>query len=221
MGEWIELTAADGHQLAAYKAEPAEPPRAGLVVVQEIFGVNSHVREVTDQFSAAGYRAIAPAYFDRTARNIELDYGEDDIAEGRRLRSQLAWVGIVADTDAAITALETSKVGLVGYCFGGTVAWVAADACQLDAAVGYYGGQIPDEAGRQPKCPVMLHFGAEDAAIPLESVEAVKTAHPSVPIYIYDGAGHGFNCDRRSSYHADAARLANERTLAFLSEHLS
>ena len=220
MGDWIELAAADGHKLAAYTAEPATAPAAGLVIAQEIFGVNVHIRDVVDRFAEAGYRAIAPAYFDRLERSVELDYTPDDMATGRGLKGQLSWETVITDTNAAIAALGTAKAGLVGYCYGGTIAWIAADACRLDAVVGYYGGQIAEEVARQPKCPLMLHFGAEDAAVPLDGVEAVKAAHPDIPIHIYDGAGHGFNCDRRGSYHAEAARLAGERTMAFLTAHL-
>ena len=182
--------------------------------------MNAHIREVADRFAAGGYRAIAPAYFDRVERGVNFDYTPDNVVEGRALRGRLTWEAVIADTDAALAALDAAKAGLVGYCLGGTIAWIAADACRLDVAVGYYGGQIPDEMARRPKCPIMLHFGADDAAIPLDGVDAVRTAHPDVPIHVYEGAGHGFNCDRRSSYHAEAARLAGERTHAFLAQHL-
>lgn len=219
-GETIRLTAADGHECDAYLARPAGAPTAGLVVVQEIFGVNGHIRGVVDGFAADGYLTIAPALFDRTERGVALGYGEDDVTRGRALRSEIPWDKVTLDMAAAADAVrEAGRVVTVGYCWGGSVAWLAACRIGVDAAVGYYGGQIYELRGETPQCPTLLHFGDQDAAIPLDQVEAVGAAHPDVTIHIYP-AGHGFNCDQRASFHADSASIARERTLAFFAEHL-
>jgi len=221
MGQTITLTASDGHELSAYRADPAGTPRGGLVIVQEIFGVNSHIRGVADGFAADGYVAIAPALFDRIERGVDFGYDADSIASGRELKGRMAWDDAVTDMAAAVAALGGMKIGVVGYCMGGTLAWLAATRIAgLSAAVGYYGGQIDDFRDETPTCPVMLHFGTEDASIPMDAVEAVRAAHPDIPIHIYEGAGHGFNCDQRGSYHAQAAATARERTLAFLRENV-
>ena len=219
-GETIELTAADGHRLEAYLARPAGTPRAGLMVVQEIFGVNRHIRAVTEGFARDGYLAVAPALFDRRERGLALGYEAEDVARGRALKGAISWEAAAQDTAAAIAAVEQAgKVGVVGYCWGGSIAWLAACRLPVAAAVGYYGGQVRELSGETPRCPVMLHFGEQDTAIPLEDVEAVRSRHPEVPIHLYP-AGHGFNCDLRGSYHAESAALARERTMAFLAEHL-
>lgn len=222
MGEFVTLTASGGHELAAWRSEPEGTPRAGLVVVQEIFGVNSHIRAVADGFAADGYLVLAPALFDRVEPGIELGYDADDVQKGRDIRAKIAHDDAVKDMKAAVEALadESLKVGVVGYCWGGSLAWNAATRLErVAAAVGYYGGMIPDMADEQPKHPVMLHFGETDQSIPLEGVEKVRSAHPDVPIHIYP-AGHGFNCDHRGSYHAESAALARERTLAFFAQTL-
>ena len=223
-GETIELTTAEGHRLGAYLARPAGTPRAGLVILQEIFGVNRHIRAVAEGFARDGYLALAPALFDRRDRGLELGYEAEDVARGRALKGATSWEEVAEDTAAAIEALGVAlsgagKVGVVGYCWGGSIAWLAACRLPVAAAVGYYGGQVRELSGKTPRCPVMLHFGEQDAAIPLEDVEAVRRLHPEVPIHLYP-AGHGFNCDLRGSYHAESAALARERTTAFLDQHL-
>ena len=218
----IELTAADGHRLSAYRADPppGTKPRGGIVVIQEIFGVNRHMRRMTDGFAADGYVAICPALFDRVERGVDLGYGPDDIAQGRDLRGKIAWPQTLADMAAAIAAArKAGKVGTVGYCWGGSIAWRAATQLNVDAAVGYYGGMVAEFANEQPKCPVMLQFGEKDASIPLTDVEKVKKAHPGLPIHVYP-ADHGFNCEDRKQYDAAAARPARERTLAFFRRHV-
>ncbi len=221
MGTNVTLTAADGHSLGAYQAEPAGTPKGAVVIVQEIFGVNSHIRSVVDRFAEAGYRTIAPALFDRAQPGVELGYDEDTMKEGFALRGQVTWENALADIGAGVEAVRSGgKVAVVGYCWGGSIAWMAADSLTIDAASGWYGGQIHDELARQPKCPVQLHFGTEDHSIPNEKVEAIRAAHPDIPVYVYDGAGHGFNCDDRGSYHADASGLATQRTLEFLAENI-
>ena len=216
MGENLELKAADGHRLGAYLARPEGPARAGLVVCQEIFGVNGHIREVADGFAAEGYLTIAPCLFDRVRPSVELGYNADDVAEGRALRGEISWDQVVADVAAAVEAAsEAGKVGVVGYCWGGSVAWLAACRLPVAAAVGYYGGQIYEHRDESPGCPVMLHFGEKDAMIPQDQVEAVGALHPAVEIFTYP-AGHGFNCRPRGDFHPESAALALERTLAFL-----
>jgi carboxymethylenebutenolidase len=222
MGEMLTLTAEDGHRLAAYRAAPPGAPRGGLVVVQEIFGVNSHIRKVTDGFAADGYVALAPALFDRVERDYQTGYAQADIERGRAVRGKLGVDDAVKDVRAAVRELARAaqKVGVVGYCFGGTVAWLAATRIDgVAAAVGYYGGGVADAAHEKPRCAVLLHWGETDASIPPEHWERVRAQHPAVPMHVYP-AGHGFNCDERGSYHAESARLARERTLAFLRQHV-
>ena len=221
MGEIIQLSAADGHQLDAYLAQPAGAPMGSLVVVQEIFGVNSHIRSVCDRYAAAGYRALAPAMFDRLEKGVEFGYQPDDITQGRALKDKCDWPEAAADVEAARVHLAAGgKVGIVGYCWGGSLAFLGACEGGFSAAVGYYGGQIIPLIDRKPVCPVLLHFGDQDAGIPLSDVEQIRAAHPGATIHIYEGAGHGFNCDRRGSFDQAAADLALERTLAFFAEHL-
>jgi carboxymethylenebutenolidase len=221
VGTTIRGTAADGHELSIYRADPKDTPRGALVIVQEIFGVNSHVRGVCDDYAGQGYVAVAPALFDRVEPGIELGYQPDDVSAGRAIREKVSLDQALADLEAAAKEVAgAGRIGVVGYCWGGTVAWVAATRSRtFAAAVSYYGGGVPDLAGEQPNCPVQLHFGDQDHAILLEGVERLKAAHPELPVYIYP-AGHGFNCEQRASYHAESARLARERALAFLREHI-
>jgi carboxymethylenebutenolidase len=222
MSKTIRLTAADGHTLDAYVAEPKGKPRAAVIVVQEIFGVNSHIRSVADGYAAEGYLAIAPAMFDRAERNFDSGYTPDDIQRGRDTMQKIGWDKAMADVTAALDeAKPAGKVGIVGYCWGGTVVWLAAARVPgLAAAVSYYGGGVPNFIDEQPRCPVMFHFGEKDASIPLERAKAVAAAHPGAISHFYP-AGHGFNCDQRGSYDAIAARVARERTLEFFAKHLA
>lgn len=217
------LTAADGFSFGAYEALPTGKPKGGIVVIQEIFGVNPHIRAVVDDYAAEGYAAIAPQIFDRAERNVELGYtDQDEFQKGIRLAFQdLEREQTLLDLQAAIDAIGAhGKVGVVGYCFGGLLTWLAA--CELKhvaAASAYYGGGIAKEAERTAKCPVIMHFGERDAHIPLKDVETIHKAQPDVEIFIY-AADHGFNCDARGSYDAQSARLAKERTLAHFAKHL-
>ncbi|HKF47395.1 MAG TPA: dienelactone hydrolase family protein [Terracidiphilus sp.] len=223
MGEQVSLRAADGQQLGAYVARPEGEPLAGLVVVQEIFGVNAHIRAVTDSFALNGFLAIAPALFDRIEPGVELGYEGADLQRAMSFIPRLNIDKAVMDTEAAVryAAKSTGKnVGVIGYCFGGTIAWLAATRLPVQAAVGYYGGRIGNYADKQPKAPVMLHFGRKDAHIPEEEVNKVKSAHPEVEIFWYE-AGHAFNCDRRPSYNAEAATEARNRSVSFLKKHLA
>jgi carboxymethylenebutenolidase len=222
MSERVVLTAEDGHRFGGYRARPAGPPRAGLVVVQEIFGVNAHIKAVTDGFAGDGYLALAPALFDRVESGFAVGYTPDDIERGRAIRGKIGWDTMVMDLRAAVRALrdEGLRVGVVGYCMGGTMAWLAATRVDgVAAAVGYYGGAVAEFAAEQPRCPVLLHWGETDASIPKEHWHRVQTAHPDVPMHVYP-AGHGFNCDARASYHEPSARLARQRTLDFFRQHL-
>ena len=222
MGEMITLTAEDGHRLAAYRATPAGTPRGALVVVQEIFGVNSHIKNVTDKFAADGYVAIAPALFDRVEREFETGYAPADIERGRAVRGKLQIEDAVRDVAAAVKEAQKTghKVGVVGYCFGGTMAWLAATRIPgVAAASSFYGGGVADTAGEQPKCPVIFHFGETDASIPKDHWDRIKAQHPKIPMHIYP-AGHGFACDERGSFHEPSARQARERTITFFREHV-
>jgi len=221
MGKMIQLTASDGHKLDAYRADPAGKPRGAIVVIQEIFGVNSHVKQVADGYAADGYLAIAPAMFDRAQKNFDVGYTPDDIAKGREIRAKVTNDMALKDAQAAVNeAAKAGKVGIVGYCWGGLVAWLAsAKVTGLVAAAPYYGGGILDNADLQPKVPVMGHFGDKDAHIPVEGVKKLAEKHPKQQIFIY-AADHGFNCDQRGSYNAPAAKQARERTLGFFRKHV-
>lgn len=223
MGEHVTLRAEDGHQLDAYVARPARDPIAGLVLVQEVFGVNEHMRSVADRYAKDGFLAVAPALFDRIERGVELKYESSDMQKAMALRKKLNTDDLLKDTAAAAGYARTEtgkKTGVIGYCLGGSIAWLAACRLKIDAAVGYYGGYIAQHASEQPKCPVMLHFGKKDDHIPLESVEKIQRAHPEMPVFLYD-AGHGFNNDAKSSYEAESAKLARERSLSFLKKNLA
>jgi len=221
MGEWIELTAADGFKLSAYRAEPAGPPRGALVVAQEIFGVNSHIRSICDGYAADGYAAIAPALFDRYERGVDIGYTAQDVAHGRELKARAGIDAALLDVAAARADVASAgKVGVIGYCWGGYIAWIAAARhADFACAVPYYGGGMTDAIAEQPKCPVMAHFGERDAHIPLAGLKALAAAHPSAQVFIYP-ADHGFNCDQRGAFDAASARLARERTLEFLRRYL-
>ena len=223
MGKNIQLKAPDGFQLGAYVAEPVASPLGAVVVIQEIFGVNQHIREVTDGYAAAGYYAIAPKIFDRIEADIELGYEADDMGKGVELAFQkLAMPTTLSDIQTAINvAAEHGKVGVVGYCFGGLLTWLSAcDLDGVDAASSYYGGGVAGQMDKSPKCPVIMHFGELDAHIPMTDVETVRQAQPETPVYVY-AADHGFNCDHRASYDSAAAATALERTLAHFSDHLN
>ena len=222
MGENIRLTASDGFVCDAYVARPAGVPKGGIVVVQEIFGVNPHIRSVADRYAAEGYLAVAPALFDRAEPGFESGYQPEDMPRAYAMIGKVSSGPALLDIAAAIAfAAEAGKVGVVGFCWGGTLAWTAAAKLPgLSAAVGYYGGNILDLTDLQPQCPVMLHFGALDDHIPVDKVRAFAAARPELPIFIYD-AGHGFNCDARGSYDATSAKLAQERTSAHFAKHLA
>jgi len=222
MGTTITLNSPDGHAFSAYKAEPTGRPRGAIVVIQEIFGVNSHIRGLCDGFARDGYLAIAPALYDRAERGVDLGYGEADVARGREIRTRLDWADVMRDVQTARDeAAKAGKVGIVGYCWGGTVTWLAASRVSgLAAAAPYYGGGMGQLADEPIKVPTMCHFGAKDPMIPLSDVEKIRKAHPEAEVHVYD-ADHGFNCDQRHHYDAAAAKLARERTMALFAKHVA
>ena len=223
MGQLIELTASDGKTIEAYRAEPEGTPRGGVVIIQEIWGVNSHIRSVADGYAADGYLAIAPAIFDRVEPGVKMDdYNDETMGKGFGIMGKVDADNALLDVEAAAgAASEAGKVGVVGFCFGGRMAWLSASHLDgIAASVAYYGGGIPGLASEQPKCPVILHFGEADTHIPLDTVQEFQKSHPSLPVHIYDGAEHGFNCDRRASFHEAASKLARERTLEFLGQNV-
>jgi carboxymethylenebutenolidase len=221
MGEFTTIMARDGHEFQAYLAAPTAKPRGAIVVLQEIFGVNSHIRAVTDGFASAGYTAIAPALFDRIRRGIELGYGPEDRQQAIGSMQQLKTDDVLKDVGAAIAVVRNSgRVGVVGYCWGGRIAYLTACDLPIACAVVYY-GKLADQLAKRPKRPVMYHFGTLDKSIPLSDVDKIRTAHPEGIVYTYEGAEHGFNCDQRSSYNPEAAALARERTLGFFARYLA
>lgn len=217
----MRLRAEDGHEFEAYTAGAHSQKRA-LIIVQEIFGVNGHIRSVANDYANQGFYAIAPALFDRVQRNLELGYGPDDRKKGMQVATQVGMETALKDVAASLKYAQEKtggKVGVIGYCWGGTLAWLAATRLQPAAAVGYYGGQIAKYAAEKPHCPVMLHFGKKDAHIPISDIEIIQKHNAGVPVYLYD-AGHGFNCDQRESFDPASAALARERTLEFLRKNL-
>jgi carboxymethylenebutenolidase len=222
MGQNVTLTAADGHKFSAYRADPAGTPKGAVVVIQEIFGVNEHIRAVTDRFAQEGYVAIAPSLFDRIEPGFESGYGPDDMGKARAFMQKADFAAMLRDTDAAKEAVKSAgPVAVVGFCLGGSIAFSAATSLDgFSAAVGYYGGRIAKVADQKPRCPTMLHFGDHDQSIPMSDVEAIKQNRPDVDIFVYH-AGHGFNCDQRPSYDAESAKLAWERTMGHLQKTLA
>ena len=221
MGKMIELTAPDGHKFSAYRAEPAGKPKGGLIVAMEIFGVNSHIRSVADGYAADGYLAIAPALFDRVQRGYDTGYSPEEIQRGREMIGKVSIDDALKDVAAARQNVDSAgKVAVVGYCWGGTVAFRSAcNVAGLQAAIAYYGGGIPGMIALKPQCPVMFHWGETDQSIPMDKAKEFATAHKDQTHYFY-AAGHGFNCDQRGSYNAEAAKLARKRTLEFLAKYV-
>lgn len=221
MGDYTTLMARDGHEFRAWLAAPQGPPKGAVVVLQEIFGVNSHIRAVTDSFAAEGYVAVAPSLFDRVRRGIEIGYSEKEVQEGRGYMMQLKQDQTLKDIAAAIAIVKhAGRVGAVGYCWGGRMAYLAASELPVACSVAYYGGGITQLLDKKPKVPVMYHFGERDKHITQEDVAKIQAAHPEGMFYIYP-ADHGFNCDQRGSFDAQSAALARQRTLAFFNRYLT
>jgi len=216
MGEFTTLMARDGHEFNAWLAAPQGGARGALVLAQEIFGVNHHIRGVADGFAADGYLVIAPCLFDRIRRGIELGYSEADTKEGRGYRLQIPKEKTILDLTACINVVKHSgRVGVLGYCWGGTLAYIAACELPVACAISYYGGQIKDQLEKSPRRPVLYHFGEKDPYIPASDIEKIRAADPTGEFHLYP-ADHGFNCDERASYDAASAALARRRTVAFL-----
>ena len=223
MGVSITITSGDGFELDAYLAMPEGEPKAAILVIQEIFGVNAHIREVADGYAADGYAALAPALFDRVEKGVELDYEGDDLARGAGIAfNELDMANTLADLAACANHLTIyGKVGSVGYCYGGLMSFLSScNSDVLACSVGYYGGGIANNLDQKPKIPLMLHFGELDAHIPMEDVEKIKAVNTDVPVHTYN-ADHGFNCDHRASFNAQAAKIARERTIEFFEQHLA
>jgi carboxymethylenebutenolidase len=222
VGQDIKLTASDHVQLGAYRADPAGAPKGAVVVIQEIFGVNHHIRSVCDRLAAEGYVAIAPAIFDRIEPNFTSGYSPDEVAVARKLVANPDWAAMLRDTQAAIDAVKNvGPIGIIGFCLGGSVAYAAATKLSgLSAAIGYYGGAIARFADDKPKVPTQLHFGENDAGIPLSDVETIKAKRGEVEVFTYPGAQHGFHCDERASYDKKSADIAWPRSMAFFAKNL-
>jgi carboxymethylenebutenolidase len=220
MGEFTTLMARDGHEFRAWLSAPSGKGKGAVVVIQEIFGVNSHIRAVTDSFAAEGYVAIAPSLFDRVRRGIELGYSDEEMQEGRGYVMQLKPEQTMKDIAASLAIVKHSgRTGAVGYCWGGRMAYLAACELPLSCSVVYYGGGITQLLEKKPKCPVMYHFAERDKHIPMDDVAKIQAAHPEGIFHLYP-ADHGFNCDQRGSYDAPSAALARQRTLEFLNQHI-
>ncbi|MET0280935.1 MAG: dienelactone hydrolase family protein [Steroidobacteraceae bacterium] len=220
MSEFTRLMARDGHEFDAWLAPAQGTPRGAVLVLQEIFGVNSHIRAVTDGFAKAGYLAIAPSLFDRVKRNVELGYGPETMEQGRGYALQLKEEQLLLDMQACINVVKhAGPVGVVGYCWGGSLAYLAACTLPVRAAVAYYGTRIAQMLDRQPRVPVLYHFGERDQSIPPENIARIRAANPAGEFHLYP-ADHGFNCDQRASFDAASSQLALQRTLAFLAQHL-
>jgi carboxymethylenebutenolidase len=222
VGQDITLTASDGFKLGAYRTQPEGKPKGAVVVIQEIFGVNDHIRTVCDRFAVQGYVAVAPSIFDRTEPNFQSGYSPEEIAIARKFVANPDWPAMLRDTQAAIDSVgDIGNVGIIGFCLGGSVAFAAATKLTgLSAAIGYYGGAVVRFADDKPTVPTQLHFGEKDHGIPPSDVETIRAKRPDVEIFVYDGAEHGFNCDQRASYNKASADVARERSLAFLAKHL-
>jgi carboxymethylenebutenolidase len=222
VGQDIKLTASDNFQLGGYRADPKAAPKAAVVVIQEIFGVNHHIRAVCDRLAGEGYVAIAPSIFDRVEPNFTCGYSPDEIAVARKFVANPDWEAMLRDTQAAIDAVKNvGPVGIIGFCLGGSVAYAAATKLSgLSAAIGYYGGAIVRFADDKPKVPTQLHFGEKDAGIPLADVETIKAKRPEVETHVYPGAQHGFHCDERASYDKTSADVAWPRSMGFFAKHL-
>jgi carboxymethylenebutenolidase len=220
MGSQVNLRAKEGFELSAYKAGPENSAR-GLIIVQEIFGLNAHIRDVADRFAIQGYKVVAPAMFDRIERGIDMGYSEEKRLKGREYRGRMKDSETVADIEAAAAALGTSRCGILGYSLGAYVAWLGATRTRVfQTACGWYGGGMAALRDEKPNCAVQLHFGDQDASVPMADVEALRQARPEVEIYIYPGAKHGFGCDARAAFSQADYDLAQGRTLTFLDRHL-
>ena len=222
MGEWIEVVSGDGFALGCYAARPKGAPKGGILVIQEIFGVNAHIREVADGYAAEGYLAWAPALYDRVEKGFECGYTPEDIARARDIRTGAPFETAVEDMAATVEGLRAAgagRIGSVGYCWGGSCSFLVATRIGVAASVVYYGGQIVPFKDETAKNPLLMHFGEHDHGIPMADVEAIRAAQPQAEVHVYP-AGHGFNCNHRGDWHEESASLARERSLAFFASHV-
>lgn len=221
MSDRVEVRAADGHRFQVYRVTPQGAPKGLVVIAPEIFGVNDHIRSVADGYAADGYLTLAPQLFDRHVPDFEAGYDQTSIEAGRAVMSEISFDEALRDVEACLQfGADAGKAAVVGYCWGGTIAWLAAARLQgLACSVSYYGGGIPDHRDEKPQCPLMLHFGELDTRPSLDDAKAIAAANPSAEAYFYP-AGHGFNCNERGSYDEASSKLARQRTLDFLSRHL-
>ena len=219
----VTLKASDGHSFGAYRADPDGSTRGAIVVIQEIFGVNSHIRSICDRLAQLGYVAIAPALFDRSEPDFQSGYSPQEVERAREFIANADMDGFVRDTDAARAEVtHMGKVGIAGFCLGGSVAFMAATRLAgFSAASGFYGGRISAIAHETPRCPTQLHYGSQDHGIPMSNVDSVRSQRPDCDIYVYEGAGHGFNCDERESFHADSAAKAWARMLKLFEDNIT
>ena len=222
MGKHFSLVSSDSFKLGAYRADPAGPAKGGVVLIQEIFGVNHHIRAVCDRLADAGYVVIAPSIFDRIEPHFQSGYSADEVAVARKFVANPDWAAMLLDTQAAIDAVKNvGPVGIIGFCLGGSIAYAAATKLKgLSAAIGYYGGAVVRFADDKPKVPTQLHFGEQDHGIPLTDVDTIKAKRAEVEVYVYPGAQHGFHCDERASYDKASADIAWPRSLEFFAKHL-
>ena len=221
MNELLKITAKDNHQFAAYISQPSGKPKAGIVIIQEIFGVNAHIKEVTDLYASKGYLCIAPSLFDRIEKNVNLSYDDSGVTKGRNLK-ELCDKYSLKDLEASISVVSSAgKVGVIGYCWGGSLSWrIGCEISNLSASVCYYGGDIPKLKDLKPNCNVLTHFGELDKGIPINEVKIFEKTRPEVLTYTYP-ADHGFNCDHRSQFNKKCASIALDRTLKFLEKNLN
>ncbi len=222
MGQTVTLTASDGFKLGGYRADPASKPKGAIVVIQEIFGVNSHIRNICDRLANEGYVALAPAIFDRIEPDFQSGYSPEEVAVARKFVANPDWPAMLRDTQAAIDAVKNDgPLGVIGFCLGGSIAYAAATKLSgLSAAIGYYGGAVVRIDDDKPKGPTQLQCGETDHGIPLSDVDTVKAKRPDVEVFVYPGAQHGFGCDERASYDKPSSDLAWRRSLAFFGTHL-
>ena len=221
MGEIINATASDGHEFDIYLAQSKGSPRGGIVLIQEIFGVNNHIKNVAEKFSSNGYLVGVPSLFDRVQPDIQLGYSTKDVIRGKQLKDNLGNEKPLIDIIATLNIVRSAgRVAVVGYCWGGTLAWLSA--CHVDGfdvAISYYGGGIGQLLSIEPRCPSIFHFGEQDHAIPVAEVNSLRQAHPECPIYLYP-ANHGFNCEQRDSFHSTSSAIAFERTIQHLAKYI-
>ena len=218
----IQITARDGHTAAAYVARPIGKPRGGIVIAQEMYGITGYLCQICEFYAMHGYLTIAPALYDRRQRGLVLEYSKTDHDLAQRIYKDWNWGLALDDLDAGKSVVSAAgQVAMVGFCWGGTLAWLAACRRDYAAAVAYYGSMMPDFAREAARCPVIAHIGTDDTTMPPHRVESFHSAQPNVPINMYPGAGHGFdNSSRTDRFHPDACTLARERTIEFLARHI-